>query len=285
MNADAWLEANTFYCDRLHARISPAQCAANRARPESGDLLGEKPTRPTACADCPGHAATKKEKTMPKLRGLCELCLRPEMTISAGLCGPCRGLTKTGAAKRRPDDGWELKDEALDKINELRLIDGLPEISLSEPWTAEAQNKPACPCKAGTPKLQPTAAPDTDDAVMVDGELLPLIPLAMSRPLPKPYLRVSPARTDLDIPDVTLRALPGASAVRLFGRPGAKSLAIQAADPSQPEARKLCVKSNSLGRKVYCERLIRELNLQPGVYPVEFGPEGRIHVRLDRKAA
>jgi len=57
----AWLAAHTFLCPHLRARLTPAQCAANRARPDVTDASAgawesmyakEKPLRPSACGAC-----------------------------------------------------------------------------------------------------------------------------------------------------------------------------------------------------------------------------------------
>lgn len=67
-----WQERHTFECPRLRAKISPAQCAANRARvAHKGSFLGDMVfIRPRACEDCTEYiklAATVQDKGV----GLC----------------------------------------------------------------------------------------------------------------------------------------------------------------------------------------------------------------------
>lgn len=53
-----WLDANTFYCKSLKARITSSQCKINRTRPRSvsGDFNSHKRKafvmRPTSCEGC-----------------------------------------------------------------------------------------------------------------------------------------------------------------------------------------------------------------------------------------
>lgn len=53
-----WLEANTFYCNNLKARITLSQCQINRTRPRrvSGDFNSRNKEafvlRPTSCEGC-----------------------------------------------------------------------------------------------------------------------------------------------------------------------------------------------------------------------------------------
>ena len=58
---ELWLKKNAFWCERLHAWISPWQCKQNRQRPDlSGGVSGATshnkviPRRPPACKNCPG---------------------------------------------------------------------------------------------------------------------------------------------------------------------------------------------------------------------------------------
>lgn len=53
-----WLEENTFWCEKLQARITEKQCRINRERPNyvKGVMIGKekkiKPLRPKACQNC-----------------------------------------------------------------------------------------------------------------------------------------------------------------------------------------------------------------------------------------
>lgn len=49
-DAQAWLEANTFYCETLHARITSQQCAENRRKAKHADFDGYK--GPPQCLSC-----------------------------------------------------------------------------------------------------------------------------------------------------------------------------------------------------------------------------------------
>lgn len=54
MTQTEWLDSNTFHCQRLRARITPAQCEANRNRmPDKGSFLGDMVFyRPRGCEGC-----------------------------------------------------------------------------------------------------------------------------------------------------------------------------------------------------------------------------------------
>jgi len=133
LDTQAWLDANTFQCERLRARITPAQCEANRSRPEGAvwvDDNGPGPTLHPACKDCPRAAEPPqpKEKTVAKEKGLCACCGLEGAIIAKGLESRCYKMSLRGDIKPRPDGGWDVvSDEALERINEARLSSGLTE--------------------------------------------------------------------------------------------------------------------------------------------------------------
>jgi transposase-like protein len=68
---EAWLEANTFYCERLKARITRKQCEHNRSLPglnEAGARVNFEhhsiKRRPPACDKCKGYEEGKKTMGM-----------------------------------------------------------------------------------------------------------------------------------------------------------------------------------------------------------------------------
>jgi hypothetical protein len=63
---DEWLAENTFYCERLRARLTPEQCRRNRERPEI-DFNEDRPMRPRECNGCPGQPKMEK-KVMPRMK-------------------------------------------------------------------------------------------------------------------------------------------------------------------------------------------------------------------------
>jgi len=61
-DAQAWLEANTFWCSKLHARVSLEQCRHNRSRQANGgDVFAGKEIIPQCqgCTDYPGEEKMK----------------------------------------------------------------------------------------------------------------------------------------------------------------------------------------------------------------------------------
>lgn len=46
----AWIRANTFWCDKVESRLTPQQCAENRRRVQREDV----PILSKHCPDCPG---------------------------------------------------------------------------------------------------------------------------------------------------------------------------------------------------------------------------------------
>lgn len=123
IDAEAFLSANTFYCERTRARITHAQCAINRQKPSlkeknQGQHSGKRGSRgihpdtaspyldykPFPCESCPGYEsqkeenpaaipAGKREVLMAKSTkmGLCPECNQNKLIKSRGLCDRCYG--------------------------------------------------------------------------------------------------------------------------------------------------------------------------------------------------
>ncbi len=315
MDAQAWLLAHTFYCSRLRARITPRQCGINRGRPDVPELTNDgalPPGRPTPCRDC--RDWEHKEETMGKDVGICACCGRQGRIEARGLDRLCYGLFSRRKIKRRADGLWDVaSEEALDRINEMRLAAGLPERGLSAGEALAAVREPASapgPESPGNSAGEETASPqepgDTDsgtpdaraqepdgapsgpkmESYAIDGEILPLIPREKALAQEAPYLLVARSLKVLGLPLALARILPpGTSAVRIYGRAGARFLALRPVGADDPEARPLRARSKGQGRQVYCEPLIKALGLEPGRYPLEARPDGALVARLDRGAA
>ena len=66
VDAQAWLEQNTFWCSKLHARISYEQCRHNRNRQaKGGDVVPGKEIIPQ-CQGCTDYLGEEKIK--------CQMC-------------------------------------------------------------------------------------------------------------------------------------------------------------------------------------------------------------------
>lgn len=94
-----WMDRQTFYCPHLTARMTPAQCEANRARKPSkmaflGDMVFVRPKQCEACNDYKQLTATigqKQEDTTMAKRGNCVVCGRgPYALTGKGLCAACQ---------------------------------------------------------------------------------------------------------------------------------------------------------------------------------------------------
>lgn len=146
-DAQAWLDANTFFCDRLRARITPAQCEANRSRPETAEVTesGPGPTLQPACKDCPRAAEPqpKENKAMSNTHGTCGCCGREGNIQAKGLDSLCYTMSRRKDIKPRPDGRWDIvSDEALERINEARLSAGMAERGKSADEPTRAAKAP-----------------------------------------------------------------------------------------------------------------------------------------------
>ena len=53
MDPETWMSLNTFYCDALHARITPQQCEANRYQAnEKKKFSSYEKKGPVQCTKC-----------------------------------------------------------------------------------------------------------------------------------------------------------------------------------------------------------------------------------------
>jgi hypothetical protein len=103
VDVEAWLEQNTFWCPRLHARMRPEQCAANRKRSgnrwSSGWFGVAAQGEPiTQCANCrsweryqSGLEATEKEGNgmATTKKTTCWDCGGRKNHTAHGLCSAC----------------------------------------------------------------------------------------------------------------------------------------------------------------------------------------------------
>lgn len=100
-DAQAWLEANTFWCSKLHARISYEQCRHNRSRQANGgDVFAGKEIIPQ-CQGCTDYPKEKKMK--------CQVCGESKSptefprTSSAKRSNVCETCSQSQVQQEQPE--------------------------------------------------------------------------------------------------------------------------------------------------------------------------------------
>lgn len=109
---ERFLQANTFYCEKLKARITHRQCELNRQKPRISEARPEKSVfgyttnkpvdyMPFKCEGCPGPG---KEEPMKAGKsgypeGTCEKCGEHKRIMGRGLCGKCYMAMRTEQKK------------------------------------------------------------------------------------------------------------------------------------------------------------------------------------------
>ncbi len=262
MKEEAWLAANTGYCKPLHARITRAQCSANK-----GSGLCN-------CKGCDGLAAQGpnagpkpkeiREKTMAKKTkttkyGDCACCGRHLAIQTGGLCGTCYKLQRAGHVVQNAE-GWTMDAVAKKKIDWLRQAE------------QEAQD-----CVVET-----SGTADIFD-IEIDGVRFEVLEHA-NQSLVEPTLTVLKDRgLALNRAAQKIYKLDEYTHLRLAVNSSAGLLALEFCGPEAAGARRI---NNNGGRnfRVGASQAVRELGLA-GRYPLEQAREGVLLVRIGQRAA
>lgn len=228
-----------------------------------------------------------------KQPGVCLVCQRPGLLLTLeGTCLACRGLVLKGLILVT-DEGFQPTEAGIQEINMLRRLQDLEPLGAATKEDHMPRTKPPVPAKSQTVAPVPPTSREPEhldhpaldsEAMLVDGQALPLLTSLELAARDTPYLLVAKSCACMEIP-VALAVLlpPDASYVRLYGEPGAKALGLRFSAAAVPHSRPLCAKKKGAGRLIYCQRVIKALALDPGRYPAAISTDGDVIVSLDRR--